>query len=191
MRWVVAGSLALFFAACATAPKPPAASAPPAKPASAAPANPGATAPAAAVSPSGAKPGTAPAVPAPGGTPARPVAAGEPGQQTPPTTAERPATGRDAQPEIKPYDRVITKEAKSDEGIFTVHRVKEKVYYEIPKKELGRDFLWVTQIARTTLGVGYGGQAMAAGWFDGSVGTTACCCAARSTTLSPPVRHQW
>ena len=64
------------------------------------------------------------------------------------------------EPEIRPYDRVITKDAKSDEGIFTVHRVKEKVYYEIPKKELDKEFLWVSQIAKTTLGVGYGGQAM-------------------------------
>src|ERR1041385_3899706 len=71
---------------------------------------------------------------------------------------ERP--GRpDQQPEIKPYDRVITKEAKSDEGIFTIHTIKEKVYYEIPKSELGKEFLWVSQIAKTTLGAGYGGQA--------------------------------
>ncbi len=55
---------------------------------------------------------------------------------------------------------MITKDAKSDEGVFTVHRVKEKVYYEIPKKEFEKEFLWVSQIAKTTLGVGYGGQAM-------------------------------
>ena len=74
------------------------------------------------------------------------------------TGQERP--GRpDQQPEIKPYERVITKEAKSDEGIFTVHTVKEKTYYEIPKSELQKEFLWVSQIAKTTLGVGYGGQA--------------------------------
>src|ERR1041385_2112421 len=71
---------------------------------------------------------------------------------------ERP--GRfDQSPEPKPYDRVITKEAKSDEGVFTIHTIKEKVYYEIPKSELGREFLWVSQIAKTTLGAGYGGQA--------------------------------
>jgi hypothetical protein len=71
---------------------------------------------------------------------------------------ERP--GRpDQTPEPRPYERVITKEAKSDEGIFTIHTIKEKVYYEIPKNELGKEFLWVSQIAKTTLGVGYGGQA--------------------------------
>ena len=71
---------------------------------------------------------------------------------------ERP--GRpDQSPQPKPYDRVITKDAKSDEGVFTVHTIKDKVYYEIPKNELGKEFLWVSQIAKTTLGVGYGGQA--------------------------------
>jgi Met-zincin/Domain of unknown function (DUF5117)/Domain of unknown function (DUF5118) len=84
--------------------------------------------------------------------------------QTPPTGApvgagqDRP--GRPEQTaEPKPYEKVITKDAKSDEGIFTIHTIKEKVYYEIPKKELNKEFLWVSQIARTTLGVGYGGQA--------------------------------
>jgi Met-zincin/Domain of unknown function (DUF5117)/Domain of unknown function (DUF5118) len=80
---------------------------------------------------------------------------------TPPaggTGQERP--GRPEQStDPKPYDRVITKEAKSDEGVFTVHTIKDKVYYEIPKNELNKEFLWVSQIARTTLGVGYGGQA--------------------------------
>lgn len=88
----------------------------------------------------------------------------DPPTGTPPAgVQERAATpfaGRGGEPEIKPYDRVITKDAKSDEGIFTVHKIKEKIYYEIPKNELGKEFLWVSQIAKTTLGVGYGGQAL-------------------------------
>jgi hypothetical protein len=87
--------------------------------------------------------------------------------QDPPTGGggqEPPAGGggrgaRAQEPEIRPYDRVITKNAKTDEGIFTVHRIKDRVYYEIPKERLGREFLWVSQIAKTTLGAGYGGQA--------------------------------
>jgi hypothetical protein len=85
--------------------------------------------------------------------------------QTPPTGApagpggqERP-TRPEQTAEPKPYERVITKDAKSDDGIFTIHTIKEKVYYEIPKSELGKEFLWVSQIAKTTLGAGYGGQA--------------------------------
>ena len=87
--------------------------------------------------------------------------------QTPPTGAPVGTQGegqgfpnRGAQTaEPRPYERVITKDAKTDEGIFTVHTIKDKVYYEIPKSELNKEFLWVSQIARTTLGVGYGGQA--------------------------------
>src|SRR5215211_9293843 len=86
--------------------------------------------------------------------PAQPPGAGGQGQDQP----QRPG-GRDHQPEIRPYERVITKEAKSDEGVFTVHTLKDKVYYEIPKSELNKEFLWVSQIARTTFGAGYGGQA--------------------------------
>src|SRR5437016_5052790 len=59
---------------------------------------------------------------------------------------------------LRPYDRVVTKEAKTHDGVFKVHRIRERVLYEIPKTMLGREFLWVTQIARTTEGAGYGGQ---------------------------------
>ncbi len=60
--------------------------------------------------------------------------------------------------EPKPYEEVITDEAVSDDGIFKVHRVDDKIYYEIPLAELDKDFLWVARIKRTTLGAGYGGQ---------------------------------
>ncbi len=86
----------------------------------------------------------------------------EPAGGPPAAAQERPSLPfpGSREPEIKPYDKVITKDAKSDEGIFTVHRIKDKIYYEVPKKELDKEFLWVSQIAKTTLGVGYGGQAM-------------------------------
>ncbi|MCU0240510.1 MAG: DUF5117 domain-containing protein, partial [Pyrinomonadaceae bacterium] len=60
----------------------------------------------------------------------------------------------------QPFDKVITKDAKSKKGIFTVHQVKDKFYYEIPKTQIGKEFLWVSQIAKTTVGVGYGGQSL-------------------------------
>ena len=59
---------------------------------------------------------------------------------------------------IQPYDEVITEEAVSDEGVFTVHRIGDEVHYEIPASELGREFLWVGRIAKTAVGQGYGGQ---------------------------------
>ena len=91
--------------------------------------------------------------------------AGSPSQdpQNPPTGAPAGGPERPGRPdqtaEPRPYEKVITKDAKSDEGIFTIHTIKDKVYYEIPKSELNKEFLWVSQIAKTTLGVGYGGQA--------------------------------
>jgi hypothetical protein len=60
-------------------------------------------------------------------------------------------------PNPQAFDRVITKEAKSKKGLFTVHQVGERFYYEIPKAEMGKQYLWNTQIAKTTVGVGYGG----------------------------------
>lgn len=66
---------------------------------------------------------------------------------------------RQPEPEPRPYERVITKDAKTQTGVFTVHQIKDKFYYEIPNSELNKDFLWVSTIAKTTLGVGYGGQA--------------------------------
>jgi hypothetical protein len=58
---------------------------------------------------------------------------------------------------IKPYDKVITKEAKSDKGLFTVHKVGENYFYEIPDSLLNREMLTVTRIAKTASGVGFGG----------------------------------
>src|SRR5712692_11014829 len=88
-------------------------------------------------------------------------------QDPEPQQEQRPPTGAagrfprpgEAEHEIKPYDKVITKDAKSQSGVFKIHQIKDKIYYEIPAAQLGKDFLWVSQIARTTLGVGYGGQA--------------------------------
>ncbi len=83
----------------------------------------------------------------------------EPAQEAAQAPAQRPG-GPQPAPEPQPYEKVITKEAKSKAGVFTVHQVKEKFYYEIPASQLNREFLWVSQIAKTTLGVGYGGQAL-------------------------------
>jgi hypothetical protein len=66
--------------------------------------------------------------------------------------------GQQAPPEPRPYDQVITSAARSDDGVFKVHRVNEDLFYEIPRTQLGKDFLWVNQIKRTTVGAGYGGQ---------------------------------
>ncbi len=58
---------------------------------------------------------------------------------------------------IQPYDKVITKKAKSDEGLFTVHQVEDNYFYEIPDSLFNREMLMVTRIAKTASGIGFGG----------------------------------
>lgn len=61
---------------------------------------------------------------------------------------------------IKPYDEVITAEARTDTGLFNVHRADDKVFYEIPRSAMGLEMLWVTQIAQTQAGHGFGGTSV-------------------------------
>ncbi|PHQ29938.1 zinc-dependent metalloprotease [Leeuwenhoekiella nanhaiensis] len=49
---------------------------------------------------------------------------------------------------FKLYNEVITKEAVSDSGLFTTHRVDEKLYFEIPDSLLNKDMLLVSRIAK-------------------------------------------
>lgn len=77
---------------------------------------------------------------------------------TPPpieSTADKPAAKKD---DPQPYSKVITAQAKSDEGLFKVHKVESKFYYEIPDSLLNREMLMVTRVAKTATGVGYGGD---------------------------------
>ena len=57
----------------------------------------------------------------------------------------------------KSYSEIITKEAKTDKGLFDVHKIKDKYYYEINDSLLGREMLMVTRIAKTAAGIGFGG----------------------------------
>ena len=68
--------------------------------------------------------------------------------------AEKPDPKKD---KIKPYDKVITKDAISDEGLFTTHQVDDKHYYEIPDSLFNKEMLMVTRISKTANGVGFGG----------------------------------
>ena len=58
----------------------------------------------------------------------------------------------------KPYKEVITAKAKTKAGLFIVHQVEDKYFYEIPDSLLGRDMLMVVRIAKTADGIGYGGE---------------------------------
>lgn len=82
--------------------------------------------------------------------PATPPSNGRPGA-TPPA-ARPPATGP------KKYEDVITAKAKTKDGLFKVHTLDEKWYYEIPEKLYGRDMLMYNEIAQAPPGVGYSGS---------------------------------
>lgn len=63
-------------------------------------------------------------------------------------SASSAAASNPDHPAPKPYDQVITKEAKTRRGMFDVHRVGDKLYFEIPRAELDRDMLLVGRYAR-------------------------------------------
>lgn len=58
----------------------------------------------------------------------------------------------------RPYAEVITKDAKTDDGLIRTHQIDDRVYFEIPTAVLGKEMLWVTSLRETQLGTGYGGQ---------------------------------
>ncbi|HEX2629934.1 MAG TPA: zinc-dependent metalloprotease [Chitinophagaceae bacterium] len=63
----------------------------------------------------------------------------------------------------RPYKEVITDKAKTDEGLFKVHKVDEKYYFEIPDAMLGREILVVNRISKAAAGMrsgffGYAGD---------------------------------
>ena len=82
---------------------------------------------------------------------------------TPPQEPD-PAAGRGGRGQAapRPYAQVVTSAFKTDDGVFKVHRGMlnntDSVLFEIPVKELDKDFVWNVSLKKTTLGAGYGGQ---------------------------------
>src|SRR2546422_84576 len=73
----------------------------------------------------------------------------------------RAASGRVQSPDaaaLRPYNQVITPGAVTDSGVFIVHRIAEKLFYEIPKAMFGRQFLLVADQRGTIRGVRYAGE---------------------------------
>ena len=71
-----------------------------------------------------------------------------------PKAAAKPKPKKDA---IKPYDKVVTKDHQTDEGLFKVHTKDDSYLFEIPDSLLQREMLMVTRIAKTASGIGFGG----------------------------------
>lgn len=120
--------IACLVASCTSTPKAPVAAAKP--PAAATPPN-GTAASVAAALPAGTSPAAAASVGIPGG----PFVAGEP----------------------RPYDSVITKEAKTSRGMLLHHKIKDRHLFEIPESLLGRDLLWSAEVSQASVGGGFNG----------------------------------
>jgi hypothetical protein len=62
----------------------------------------------------------------------------------------------------RPYPRVITRDAKTRVGMFKTHIIGDRLYFEIPRKELNRDMLMVGRFERAAVTpgdfAGYGGD---------------------------------
>lgn len=72
---------------------------------------------------------------------------------TPPKAPEPPKTGP------KPYKEVITDKAKTSKGMFTVHKLDDKYYFELADSLLNREIMMVTRYSKTaTIPGTYGGE---------------------------------
>ena len=62
-------------------------------------------------------------------------------------------------PKMKPFAEVVTDDAQTDDGMFTVHLEDDgqKLLFQIPDSLLNKEMLVVSRLARTTEGYQYGG----------------------------------
>ena len=61
---------------------------------------------------------------------------------------------------IKPFADIITAEAKSDSGLFIVHKMGEKYYFEMPNDVLDKELLVVSRISGHVKNLNFGGAGM-------------------------------
>ena len=69
-------------------------------------------------------------------------------QDPPDSTAGRGTGAPAAARAPRPYDRVITADAKTKRGLMIVHRIGDRLFFEIPRRELGRDQLLIGRYTR-------------------------------------------
>ena len=86
-----------------------------------------------------------------------------------PAGASAPSPGRAASAagltlpdptEPKPYDKVITAEAKTQDGLLRVHNLKNKLYFEIPKAVLEQPLLMVANATAVPAGQEHVGRTL-------------------------------
>ncbi len=65
-------------------------------------------------------------------------------------TTKKPTVGPPGKP--RPYKDVITAAAVSTKGMFTLHKIDDKYFFEIPNEILGRDILVVARLSKAAAG---------------------------------------
>lgn len=64
---------------------------------------------------------------------------------------------------LKPYSEVITAKAQTQKGLFTVHKIGDKYFFEISNDLLKKEILAVNRLSQSTPGAGnYGGEQVGA-----------------------------
>ncbi|MFW6348166.1 MAG: DUF5117 domain-containing protein, partial [Cyclonatronaceae bacterium] len=63
-----------------------------------------------------------------------------------------------SEPQQSEYEKMMAEADSIEEGLFTIIRDGDKLFYEIPMSELDRDMLLVSRAAEAQTGTGYGGQ---------------------------------
>lgn len=86
--------------------------------------------------------------------------ASETAEAATPEKPKGPMGGKANPDSIMPYDHIVTAKAVSDTGLFTVHKVGSKYYFELADDLLDQEILVVSRIAATVQGLSFGGAGM-------------------------------
>src|SRR5699024_3663251 len=78
------------------------------------------------------------------------------------TAKEQSAKKDEKKSEYEPYEEVITYEAQTDEGLFRVHKVDGKYYFQILDTLINEQMLLVSLIASSPKYLSFGGAGMKA-----------------------------
>ncbi|HSI72211.1 MAG TPA: DUF5117 domain-containing protein, partial [Fimbriimonas sp.] len=73
---------------------------------------------------------------------------------------EQPAEPKEEEGALKKYSEIVTKKAVSQSGLFKVHRIDDKVLFEIPESMLGRQLLLQAELAELPPNTSYPGEGM-------------------------------
>ena len=81
-------------------------------------------------------------------------------QKKAPANASASASKKKDKDKKKKYKDIITKDAITDEGLFTVHKVDGKHYFELPFDLMNEEILVVSRISGHVKGLNFGGAGM-------------------------------